>query len=266
MFRDYPIGIAIMGLDYGLSESMSSARLLGYTEQELTNLTFVDVTYREDVDKDIELAQKLFTGELPNYHLEKRYVKKNKVVVWIHLTATVLRNQNGQIVCGLAMIKDITERKVAERQLRESQHFLQQAQQVAQLGSWHFNSRTNHVRWSDHLYCLFGLEPGSHVTFEKFLACVHPDDRHLVQSAVQTSLRENRLFDYEFRAIRPDGTIWTCHSRAEVLCDSAGKPFAMIGIAQDITERKQAEEALRANEQALASRTDRTGAVGPESS
>jgi PAS domain S-box-containing protein len=120
-FEDGPIGMTIVGLDYKLLQvNKVFCEMLGYTEQELTALTFVDITHPEDVEKDVQLAEKVFKGEIEAYELEKRYIKKNQEILWSDLTATVIRDHDGKSLYGLAMIEDITDRKRAEEELRQS--------------------------------------------------------------------------------------------------------------------------------------------------
>ena len=159
--------------------------------------------------------------------------------------------EEGGIKGAVVIFNDVTEKEIAQENLRKSERFLHQAQQIARLGSWHWNISSNVVQWSQHLYQLFGLSPDTAVTFEVFLSLVHPEEQASVQSAVELSLLRDAPYDMEFRAVRPDGTIWWVHARGEVVRDSTGIPLVMVGIAQDITERKRTEDALRASEQRM---------------
>ncbi len=129
-FEEAPIGMAIVSLDYRLLRvNKTLCKMLGYTEQELTARTFVDITHPEDVEKDVQLAQQVFTGRIPHYELEKRYIKKSGDSLPIKLTAAVVRDPEGRPLYGLGMIEDIAERKLAE-QAREA--LLQQLQDALQ--------------------------------------------------------------------------------------------------------------------------------------
>lgn len=106
IFEEGPLGMALVGQDYRfLQVNKRLCEMVGYTETELTQLGFPDVTYPEDLSKDLELAEQLFRGEIPFYQIEKRYVRKGRDIIWIHLTASVVRNEQGEPVYGLAMIK-----------------------------------------------------------------------------------------------------------------------------------------------------------------
>jgi len=112
IFEEGPLGVALVGKDYQfLKVNSALCRMVGYSEAELLQRSFVDITHRDDVREDVELAERLFRGTIPFFKLQKRYVKKNGEIIWIDLTASVIRDKEGKPVHGLAMIEDITEIK-----------------------------------------------------------------------------------------------------------------------------------------------------------
>jgi PAS domain S-box-containing protein len=148
--------------------------------------------------------------------------------------------------------REITERRQAEEELKGSQSQLDEAQQIARLGSWEWDVRQNKVTWSEETMRLYGLSPaeaGSHV--EQNLNHVHPDDREKVRHALAESLRTAQPFVCDHRALLPDGSIRTMHGLAKMVTDEDGKVIKMIGTTQDITETRRAEEALRRSEEQL---------------
>lgn len=115
--------------------------------------------------------------------------------------------------------------------------------------SWNWDIAADHVTWSDELFRIYGLAPGeTDVTYDSFLARVHPDDRGLVDKAVRHAYETGHPFVFEHRVVRPDGSVRWCHSRGEVLL-ADGTPTRMFGTAHDITDRKRAEAMLRASEE-----------------
>ncbi|MDA0746834.1 MAG: ATP-binding protein [bacterium] len=121
IFEECPIGIALVGNDFKLNRVNSAfCAPLGYTEQELTDLTFVDITHPEDINKDVQLAEKLFAGEIPSYQMEKRYFTKNGDIVWINLTASMIQDTGNASLYAIAMVENITERKRAEASLLQA--------------------------------------------------------------------------------------------------------------------------------------------------
>ncbi|HEX6369696.1 MAG TPA: PAS domain-containing protein [Longimicrobium sp.] len=142
---------------------------------------------------------------------------------------------------------DVTERVRAEEERRRSETLLREMERIARIGSWEWNLETGALWWSDELYTVYGVDPDSDqpLTFERFADLVHPDDREMVRGVVTDALREGETFAFDHRIVRPDGTLRTLHGRGRVLRDETGRPVRMVGSGQDITERKQVEEALR---------------------
>jgi PAS domain S-box-containing protein len=134
----------------------------------------------------------------------------------------------------------------ANRDLEQNREFLEQAQRSAQLGSWEWDIAADEVVWSDELFRVYGMEPGSvEVNFDTFLAAVHPDDRATVADAVQTALRTHEPFSFDHRVVQPDGTVRWVEGRGHVVVDGAGNPVRMLGSGQDVTERRRTADAQR---------------------
>jgi PAS domain S-box-containing protein len=138
------------------------------------------------------------------------------------------------------------EQRVLARteEARRAHARLAEAQEVGHVGSWEWTIGTNTLWWSVELFRIYGISPGDVVpSYEGFLERVHPDDRAAVDGEVRTALERRAPFSFEHRLVRPDGSVRTMYARGLVACDEAGNPVRMTGIGQDITERKQAEEA-----------------------
>jgi len=143
--------------------------------------------------------------------------------------------------------RDDTERKKIEKARQQSEQRFIKAQEIAHLGSWEFDLENNELVWSDEVYRIFGLQRQKFgPTYEMFLDSVHPDDRKMVDGAYSGSLRDNRdSYEMEHRVVRPDGEVRFVHERCEHLRDSAERIARSVGMVHDITERRNAEAALR---------------------
>ena len=122
IFEEAPIGMAVVGLDDMLLQvNKVFCEMLGYSEQELTALTLSAITHPDDVGKDGLLVAQVLKGTISSYKVEKRYLRKNHETLWTDLTATILRNQDGQAIYRVVMIENIVERKRAKL-LEEERH------------------------------------------------------------------------------------------------------------------------------------------------
>ena len=135
-------------------------------------------------------------------------------------------------------------------ELKEREVRLNEAQRIAHLGSGTVDLRTGVVQWSDENYALFGVPPGTPVTFEVFRGCVHPDDRNRVAAAWKAAAARTAPYDLEHRICVGDEVRWV-HARAEFTSDSEGRPLLAMGTSHDITERKRAQLALIDSEQRI---------------
>jgi PAS domain S-box-containing protein len=129
------------------------------------------------------------------------------------------------------------ERKNAEERLRL-------AVSGAGLGTWHWDLVTSELVWSAECLALFGLPADTRMTYDRFLAAVHPDDRAQVDQAVRQSLETHSEYHIELRALWPDGTERQVLSIGRGYYDANGRAVRMEGIAQDVTERKRSRDAL----------------------
>ncbi|AUX39092.1 histidine kinase [Sorangium cellulosum] len=146
----------------------------------------------------------------------------------------------------------IADARETEAALRLSEDSLARAQKLVKLGNWDWRIPKNELLWSDECYSMLGLsrEAGA-LTYERFLACIHPEDRGSVMHAVDLALAGEAPFDVEYRILRPGGEERLVHTQADVLRADDGTPVRMIGTALDVTEQRRAEMALRLSEERL---------------
>jgi len=155
--------------------------------------------------------------------------------------------RKGLVVLG----RDITEHKQAEEKLLKSEAHLAEAQQIAHLGYWEWDIITGKEQWSKEMFRILGLPPNTGpFTHETFEEAIHPDDRDAVLLAFEQAIYDDKPYHVEFRVVLPDGTVRYIQAFGKLIRNAAGKPFRLIGTAQNITELKQVEESLRhTNEQ-----------------
>jgi PAS domain S-box-containing protein len=161
--------------------------------------------------------------------------------------------------CRVAVI-DITARREAEK-LRKSDRQFAEAQSIAHIGSWEWDSIADEIAGSDEFSRIYGMILS---TYGSFLQRVHPDDRDMVNKAVQETLAHQTPYNVYFRIIRPDGISRVIHARGVAVTDGAGKTVRMIGTNQDVTERREMEEKLEILNAEIAARASELEAANIE--
>jgi len=184
---------------------------------------------------------------------EHRLFRPNGEMRVVHSLADLKRDASGRPHKMFGTTQDITERKRAEeelqllyRDLQESKASLEEAQSVAHIGSWVWDLEKNHVTYSDEYYRIFGLTPTKGpIDIATVREMIHPEDREYVFRIADEAIRAGEGADCEHRIVRPDGEIRIVNSLGDLKKDALGRPYQMVGISQDVTDRKRAEEALR---------------------
>ncbi len=134
----------------------------------------------------------------------------------------------------------------AEKALRESEAGLKNAQQIAHMGSYESDLKSDQSVWSEEFYHVVGVEPGTPITNEKISKLIHPNDSGMFSQAISEMIEKKATnVRLEYRIIQPDGKIRWLDSQTRLIYDSDGEAIKLIGTAIDITERKQAEEELK---------------------
>jgi PAS domain S-box-containing protein len=142
-----------------------------------------------------------------------------------------------------------SENKKSKEELQLSEERYALAQRAANIGSWDWNIETGSLHWSEGIEPLFGFALGEFgATYEAFLECVHPDDRQYVTDSVRACVENGEDYAIEHRIIRPNGNIRWVAETGNVIRNKNGKATRMLGVVQDITEHKKADEELKLHE------------------
>ncbi|MEG3903857.1 PAS domain S-box protein [Microcoleus sp. B4-C5] len=206
--------------------------------------TFISRVHPEDLEGYIASVNQAIEN-LSLWHYEGQLVKPDGEIRWWQGDSMPTRSENGEIVfCGVLF--DITDRKVAETAIRNSQRQLKEAQRLAHVGNWELDAATETLTWSEELFRIFGLEPAPIApNLAEQVAQIHPEDLELWQTQVQRGLEAGIPFDFDFRLYRPDSILRHVNAVGQAETDVNGKVVKMFGTVIDITDRKAAEAALR---------------------
>ncbi|UCF93257.1 MAG: PAS domain-containing protein [Desulfobacterales bacterium] len=181
---------------------------------------------------------------------EYRIVRPDGKVRWVSDIGFAVRDQDGRVQRIAGIADDITERKRAEEELKKNQNLLDESQRIAHIGSWDMDVKTGAILWSNEAFRVFGARAQTFTpSFDGFVDRVHPGDRDMVLTHLRATQKTKQFEKFEYRTEWPDGTVRWIHATGEVFCDEAGEIVRIVGTVQDVTARKQMEEALRQSEQ-----------------
>jgi PAS domain S-box-containing protein len=245
-FENAAVGVALVGRDGTILRANNSfARMLGYSVEELKTRTFQDLTHQDDLATNLSELNKTLVGEAESYCIEKRYLRKDGGVLWASLAVGCVRKADGGVDYFVSVIQDITDRKHAESRLAERKAQLDLAGKIARIGSFAYDQHTKKAQLSPGCAAIYGLPEGTlEISREDWRARVHPDDLPSLDAVVRRAFANGaRECVLEFRIFRGGQVRWI-ESRVLISYNEAGRPVRRIGAQIDVTERKQAEQAL----------------------
>ncbi|MDP1798513.1 MAG: PAS domain S-box protein, partial [Planctomycetaceae bacterium] len=226
---------------------------LGYTREELIGAYPQMFNFHSDRKLIAKVGESLRRGEQCAFETIHRHKDGHEFPVEVRISPFV---QDGEMF-SISSVQDITQRKQTEDRLHRERMLLEQSQSLAHIGSLEWDLQTDTMIWSDELYRLYGYSPGdTSLSLERFLEHIHPNDRDGIHDSIQTACKDRETFRQEKRIIRADGVERTLESQWVVIFDEMNKPVRIVGACQDITERKQADIALRNSEERFRSLAD----------
>jgi hypothetical protein len=199
------------------------------------------------------LLDEHFAKQTPLFEAEYRVRTRSGAWIWIlDRGAVIERDARGAPLRMAGTEMDISARKLAEQELEAHKERLRRGQIFANVGTWDWQIQTGDLYWSERIAPLFGYAEGElETSYDNFLAAVHPDDRQAVVDAVGSCVAHDTPYEIEHRVVWPDGTVRWLLERGAVVRGADGKPLHMLGVVQDIDDRKRAEMALAEREQQL---------------
>jgi PAS domain S-box-containing protein len=192
-------------------------------------------------------------GEKSDYDVEFRILLPDGSVKHIHSVGHPVLDASGDLVQFVGGSTDVTERRRTEEALRRSESYLAEAQKLTNTGSYAWCVASGEIiYWSQEIYRLFGFDPKKGIPpFETFRQRIHPDDQARAADVLERTIRDKVPYEILFRAVLPDGRLKYIHSVGHPVFNPSGEVVEVVGTNMDVTERQQAEEALRRSEQRL---------------
>ena len=247
IFNQAAVGIAQVGLDgQWLLVNQKLCDIVGYTREELLERSFQDITYPDDLAADLAYVRQILAGEIETYSIEKRYIRKDGYHVWINLNVSLVSNSSGEPQYFIAVIKDISDRKITEAELRQSlkdlsdlKFALDQAALVA------ITDTRGVITYVNDKFCelsQYSREELIGQTHRLINSDYHPQDFF---KEIWSTITAGKVWQGEIKNRAKDGRYYWVDSAIVPFLNEQGQPFQYLAIRFDITGRKQAEEMLQ---------------------
>lgn len=225
-------------------------RQIGHAEDEVSDEfdEWQSRVHPDDLDATLAHVRQSIAEARDHWQVEFRFRHKDGSYRWILAQAAVLMDEAGRPVRALGSHVDLTDRRQAEQALRESQVLLKATGRVARVGGWQLDAQSMTVHWTEETCRIHEVPLDYQPTLDEALAFFHPEDRETLAAAVRRALDRGEPYDLELRFITAKGRhLWT-HTRCEPQVVD-GQTVRLVGTFQDITGRRQAEQALRESEE-----------------
>jgi PAS domain S-box/diguanylate cyclase (GGDEF) domain len=238
------IGMALVGTEgQWLQVNKSLCQFLGYSPEQLSTLTFQELTLPEDLNSDLAQRDSLIRGEINAYSMEKRYYTCEGEVVWALLAVSLVRNPDSSPLYFIAQIEDINELKKTEQVNQRLMERITLANEAGGVGIWEWDLRPNQISWDKRMFELYGIEPHIKPTWEVWESCLVEEDRENATQSIYHALETRSPLMLEFRVQLKDG-VRHIRSLANRVLNKQGDVERLLGINIDMTEVKQLNEAL----------------------
>ncbi|MDP2035475.1 MAG: PAS domain S-box protein [Polaromonas sp.] len=260
-FEHAAIGMALIAVDSRrLRVNSAFCQMLGYSEAEMLARTVQDITHPDDIEWDVLQRKRALAGEIETYNWEKRYIHKSGRIVWGHLTCSLVRDADRKPLHFISQVQDITERKEAERTLRESEERFRALTELSSDWFWQQDENFRFVPVPGEASRLTAMSRDALGKTPWELNHVDMDES--VWAAHKAQLARHEVFrDMEISLLGRKGNIRYISISGEPIFDASGRFAGYHGTGRDTTEMHRVSSALRASEQQLREITDTVPAL-----
>jgi len=255
IFENTTEGIAICSLTGKfLQVNQILCEFLGYSEAELLNLNYHQVTQPRNLESASILIQQLISQEISYFSQEKQYIHQNGTLLWGQEIGSIIRHPHGSPKYLLLAVKNINSQKLAELIQQQNQERLQLVIESSGDGFWDWDITKNEVYFSPCWLKMLDYQPDElPPKVETWESLIHPEDKAMVMKTLNGHFKDDSIaYKFDYRLLTKSGTWkWIANYGKVLARDNQGNPLRMAGIHREISDRKQAEAVLREKEKTI---------------
>ena len=247
IFQEGKISMALFGKESNfIKVNDAFCKMIGYSENELLGMNFAEICHPVDVERDWEQFRHLYEGQIAVLQAENKYIRKDKREVWGSVSISAMRDQSGNFIYFIAVINDMTERRMAEEALKKNNSRLELAMKSAKMAWWEMDFNSGFMTFDKRKSEMIDFPPEKFKHYNDFLQLVHPEDVIGIISSMEAHLAgTNEKYEAEYRLLTHSGKYKWFYDIGTIIRDTEnGLPSKVNGLVIDISERKQNEEEL----------------------
>lgn len=248
IFEQAAVGVALINANNGqfIRINQRFCNMLGYSVDEMTNgKTFTEITHPDDLPMGTHQLDKILAGQQSKVTIEKRYFHKAGHIIWVEINVSPTWKTGEKPQTLIAVVQDITERKKTDEKIRIKNKQLLQAETIGKMGSWELDLPSLKNQCSAEIHNILGTIKTPDLGPLLIKEIVFPEDWLAVESALKGVIELGSLCEFECRILQPSGDKRWVYYKAERQYDELGNPVKLVGILQDISNRKLEEEKQR---------------------
>lgn len=245
IFEQAAVGVALIDSNTGsfLNVNQRACDIARLTRRQMLATTFMHIAHPDDLQANLEHMEKLKAGKIQTYTTEKRHLHADGTITWINLTVSPLWKKGEPPSRHIAIIQDITERKQVEQSLARTTELLERTGEMAKIGGWELEVASKKLFWSLETCRLFEIENKTTPSLKQAISFYAHKEQQIIRAAVKAAIERGTAYDLELPVLTAKGRRFWARTQGFAIRKN-GQTVKLIGTFQDITEHKQAEQAL----------------------
>lgn len=245
IFEQAAVGVALIDSNTGrfLNVNQRACDIARLTRRQMLATTFMHIAHPDDLQANLEHMKRLKAGKLQTYTIEKRHLHADGSITWINLTVSPMWKKGEPPSRHIAIMQDITERKRVEQSLARTTELLERTGEMAKIGGWELEVASKKLFWSLETCRLFEIENKTTPSLKQAISFYAHKEQQIIRASVKAAIEHGTAYDLELPVLTAKGRRFWARTQGFAIRKN-GQTVKLIGTFQDITEHKQAEQAL----------------------